>query len=220
MPQSVTIMPVENICRIYGPDFFSEWGPSNADYIRSAGLVAAAINKVFAPASVADLGCGCGVYSHLFKLKGIRVLSIDGASPPPEHSFPVEIIERDLAAPLENAWGNFDLALCLEVAEHIPEEFSGTFLKNLTAFSDRLLMSAAPPGQGGHHHVNERPRRYWAQKLADLGFAYNRRASGLLLKALEPEPPPFMWMANHIGVYEKARDVKKLGHGQPFGIVA
>lgn len=209
---------MEKLAEIYGPDFFREWGPSNKDYIRSAELVAGAIQEVFKPSSVADLGCGCGVYSHLFRLKGCRTLSIDGVLPPPVDSFPVEMISRDLTLPLENAWGKFDLALCLEVAEHIPEEFSGTFLKNLTAFSDRLVMSAAPPGQDGHHHVNERPRRYWAQKLAGLGFAYDRRASGKVLKLLERERPPFMWMANHIGVYERARDEKSLRHGRPFAI--
>ncbi|MDO8805246.1 MAG: class I SAM-dependent methyltransferase [Elusimicrobiota bacterium] len=209
---------MKNLGEIYGPDFFREWGPSNADYIRSAELVAGAIYEVFRPASVADLGCGCGVYSHLFKLKGARVLAIDGVIPPPEHSFPVEIITRDLTAPFVNTWGNFDLVLCLEVAEHIPEEFAGAFLKNITAFSDRLLISAAPPDQGGHHHVNEQPRRYWARKMAELGFAYNRRASGRVLRALEPELPPFKWMANHIGVYEKAGNIKELNHGQPFAI--
>ena len=209
---------MEKLSEIYGPDFFREWGPSNKDYIRSAELVAAAIQEVFNPSSVADLGCGCGVYSHLFKLKGAGVLSIDGALPPPEHSFPVEIVVRDLTVPFENTWGKFDLALCLEVAEHIPEDFSGVFLENLAAFSDRLIMSAAPPDQGGHHHVNERPRRYWAQKLAGLGFAYNRRASGSVLKLLELERPPFMWMANHIGVYERAGDEKSLRHGLPFAI--
>ncbi len=209
---------MQNLGEIYGPDFFREWGPSNADYVRSAGLVAGAIYECYRPTSLADLGCGCGVYSQLFKLKGARVLAIDGVIPPPEHSFPVEIVKRDLTAPFENSWGNFELALCLEVAEHIPEEFAEAFLKNLASFSDRLVMSAAPPGQGGRHHVNEQPRRYWARKLAELGFAYNRRASGRILKLLELSPPPYMWMANHIGVYERAGDRKQLRHGQPFAI--
>jgi len=209
---------MQNLGEIYGPGFFREWGPSNADYIRSAGLVAGAIHEIFRPAAVADLGCGCGVYSHFFKLKGAKALAIDGVIPPPEHSFPVEIITRDLTEPLENTWGNFDLALCLEVAEHIPEEFVPVFLRNLTAFSDRLVLSAAPPAQGGHHHVNEQPRRYWARKLAERGFVYNRRASGRVLGILERDRPPFMWMANHIGVYEKAAQPKDLKHGLPFAI--
>jgi hypothetical protein len=209
---------VENLDKIYDSAFFRHWGPANADYLRSAELVTAAIYENFRPASLADLGCGCGIYGSLFGGRGVKVLSLDGVLPPPESSFPVEIIQRDLTVPFENVWGRFDLALCLEVAEHIPEEFAETFLRNITAFSDRLVMSAAPPGQGGHHHVNERPRRYWAEKLAGLGFAYNRAASGRVLKLLEVSRPPYMWMANHIGVYEKARGGKELRHGLPFAI--
>ncbi len=209
---------MENLDKIYGADFFAQWGKGNADYLRSAELVASALFQVFRPASLADLGCGCGVYGSLFADLGVKVISLDGVIPPAANSFPVKIINRDLAAPFENIWGRFDLALCLEVAEHIPEEFTETFLKNLTAFSDRLVMSAAPPGQGGHHHVNEKPRRYWAEKLAGLGYAYNRKASGQVLKILEVSRPPYMWMANHIGVYEKARGGKELRHGLPFAI--
>ncbi len=209
---------MQDLPNIYGPDFFRAWGPSNAEYVSSAKLVAEAVYQVFRPASLADLGCGCGVYSHLFKLKGVKVTALDGVLPPPEHSFPVEVIKRDLTEPLKNVWGQFDLALCLEVAEHIPEEFSDIFLTNLTGFSGRLVMSAAPPGQGGQHHVNEQPRRYWARKLAALGFAYNRRASGRILKILETSRPPYMWMANHIGVYEKAENRRQLEHGLPFAI--
>jgi len=209
---------MENLEGIYDTGFFSQWGKGNAEYLRSAELVAAAIHQVFRPKSLADLGCGCGVYGSLFGRMGIKVLSIDGVLPPSANAFPVEIIKRDLTLPFENAWGRFDLALCLEVAEHIPEEFTDIFLRNITGFSGRLLMSAAPPGQGGRHHVNERPRRYWAEKLAGLGYAYDRKASGRVLKILEISRPPHMWMANHIGVYEKARGEKELRHGLPFAI--
>ncbi len=209
---------MKNLSEIYGPDFFREWGPANADYVRSAGLVADALHKVFKPASVADLGCGCGIYSHLFKHKGVRVLSIDGVRPPPEHSYPVEIIQRDLTEPLKNVWGAFDIALCLEVAEHIPEELSEVFLRNLMGFSGRLLISAAPRGQGGHHHVNEQPRRYWAARLAKLGYAYNRKASGLIMGAVKACPPPLLWMVCHIAVFDRATDPLQLRRGLPFDV--
>ncbi|MDA8130671.1 MAG: class I SAM-dependent methyltransferase [Elusimicrobia bacterium] len=211
---------MEGLQEIYGPEFFREWGPANRDYVLSAGLVADAVYRVFRPRSLADLGCGCGIYSHLFREKGLKVLSIDGVTPPREHSYPVEIVNRDLTLPISNEWGRFDLALCLEVAEHIPEEHSETFLRNLMGFSDRLLISAAPPGQGGHHHVNEQPRRYWADRLARLGYAYNRKASGLIMKAVEDCPPPNLWMVCHIGVYDRATDPKQLSHGLPFSVRA
>ncbi len=203
---------------IYNKDFFRQWGSGNEPYVRSAKIVTEVLYNMFRPARLADLGCGCGIYSHILSARGVLTLAIDGVRPPPEHSFPVEILLCDLTEPFKNTWGKFDMALCLEVAEHIPEGFSDVFLKNIMAFSDRLVMSAAPPGQGGHHHVNERPRRYWVQKLARLGFAYNRGASGRILEALNKARPPFMWMANHIGVYELANTPKELKHGLPFAV--
>ena len=203
---------------IYDKEFFQQWGRGNEPYIRSAKIVADVLFDILKPVRVADIGCGCGVYSHILSARGVSTLAIDGVRPPPEHSFPVEILIRDLTEPFKNTWGKFDATFCLEVAEHIPEESADIFLKNIMAFSDRLVMSAAAPGQGGRHHVNERPRRYWVQRLARLGFAYNRRVSGRILETLKKARPPFMWMGSHIGVYELANNPEKLKHGLPFAV--
>ena len=187
----------------YGEDFFREWGPSNGPYVDSARIISGAIHEQFKPATVADLGCGCGVYSHFLALLGARVTAIDGACPPPEHRFPVKIERRDLEKPCPHRGPLFDLALCLEVAEHIPEENCGTFLENITSYSDLLLLSAAPPGQGGHHHVNEQPKRYWAEKLAGLGFYYLRKETGKLVEGCKAAKTPYSWMWSQLSVYRR-----------------
>ena len=207
---------MKDLAAIYDPSFFSEWGPSNSAYVASARTIAAAIFAQFRPRRLADLGCGCGVYSSLFAALGAEILSLDGVKPPAEHSFPMELQLRDLTEPFDNAWGTFDLTLCLKVAEHIPEEFLPAFLKNITAFGDTLLLSAAPPNQGGRHHVNEQPRRYWVRKLRDYGFAYDRPATGLLCEKLKKQGLPNMWMGLHICVYRRARNPRELNHGLPF----
>ena len=207
---------MKNLDAIHDTPFFREWGPSNAGYVSSAKIIADAIFEQFRPRALADLGCGCGVYSSLFAALGAEVLALDGVKPPAEHSFPVEIKVRDLTEPFENTWGSFDLALCLEVAEHIPEELLPAFLKNITSFGDTLLLSAAPPNQGGHHHVNEQPRRYWVRKLKEVGFAYDRPATGLLCEKLKAHGLPNMWMGLHICVYRRAKDPRQLSHGLPF----
>jgi len=207
---------MKELSAIYDPSFFKEWGPSNAPYVNSAETITREIFAQFAPRRLADLGCGCGVYSSLFAARGVEILALDGVKPPAEHSFPVEMQLRDLTEPFENVWGTFDITLCLEVAEHIPEECLPAFLKNITAFGDTLLMSAAPPNQGGRHHVNEQPRRYWVRKLRDLGFAYDRPATGLLCEKLKAHGLPNMWMGLHICVYRRAKDPRELSHGLPF----
>ncbi len=197
-------MSMPDLERIYDRDFFAEWGRQNSDYVESARVIAELLFERFGPRRLVDLGCGCGIYSHLFSQKGVDVVAIDGVRPPAEHSFDVEIELRDLTVPFDNVWGGFDLALCLDVGEHIFPESSGTFLANVTQFSDILLLACAQPGQGGRHHVNEQPKRYWVRRLSEHGFTYNRKRTGGLCETFKVLRPPLMWMWEHISVYERS----------------
>ncbi len=191
------------LAEIYDAAFFKDWGRHNEPYVSSAERIVEIIVRLEAPKRIVDIGCGCGVYSHFFRERGVEVVAIDGVTPPPEESFAVPIELRDIAEPFENVWGRFDLAVCFEVAEHIPESLSAPFLENITRLSDTLLLSAAPVDQGGHHHVNEQPKRYWKARLKELGFLYNRRRTGRLMETFKKEKPAFMWMCEQISVYER-----------------
>lgn len=206
--------------RIYDRAFFEEWGRGHERYIKSAEIIADILHDRFRPKRLADLGAGCGVYGHRFATHGVEVLTIDGVVPPAEHSYPISIQVRDLTAPFENIWGSFDLALCLEVAEHIPEALADAFLDNILRFSDRLVLSAAQPNQGGQHHVNEQPKRYWVAKLAAKGFSYNRRETGRVLTALTAARPPYMWMVEQISIYDRAKITAGAKDRLPFSVPA
>ena len=65
---------------------------------------------------------------------------------------------------------HFDLTISSEVAEHIDRQDTDTYMDNLTSFSDVILFSAAIPGQGGTHHVNEQWPSYWIEKFAARGY--------------------------------------------------
>lgn len=60
----------------------------------------------------------------------------------------------------------FHVLSCFEVAEHIEEDYADMFVRNLCALSSNLIISAAPPGQKGHHHYNCQPFEYWDEKFA------------------------------------------------------
>lgn len=64
----------------------------------------------------------------------------------------------------------FDLAVCIEVAEHLAKTSSAPLVRALTSVAPVVLFSAAIPGQGGHGHHNEQPRPYWHALFAEQGF--------------------------------------------------
>ena len=75
----------------------------------------------------------------------------------------------DLAQPLQID-RRFDLALSLEVAEHLPPECGSEFVQTLTDLSSVILFSAAIPFQGGTDHLNEQWPEYWADRFDARGY--------------------------------------------------
>ncbi|GHA24508.1 hypothetical protein GCM10007989_20220 [Devosia pacifica] len=75
----------------------------------------------------------------------------------------------DLARPIDHAL-TADLAISLEVAEHLPASRAKGFVSDLTGIAPAILFSAAVPGQGGVNHINERWQSYWAELFAAHGY--------------------------------------------------
>jgi SAM-dependent methyltransferase len=121
--------------------------------------------------SVVDVGCGSGAWSRACRDLGVpQVVGVDGAYVPAEHRDHVtEFIERDIAAPLDLG-RSFALALCLEVAEHVPPERAPGLVADLTSLAPVVLFSAAVPGQGGTGHVNEQWSEYWVALFESHGW--------------------------------------------------
>ena len=64
----------------------------------------------------------------------------------------------------------FDLAVSLEVAQHLPEDRAATFVSSLVKLAPAIVFSAAVPYQGGHHHVNEQWPAYWVNLFEQHGY--------------------------------------------------
>ena len=116
--------------------------------------------------TVVDIGCGRGVWGKEFERLGCEVLGIDG----PYVTDPVIPFQsHDLREPLVLD-KKYDLAVCLEVAEHLPEEYADTLVESLVNASDQIMFSAAIPHQTGHGHVNCQWPSYWAKKFYAHGY--------------------------------------------------
>ncbi len=141
----------------------------------SAAQVVPLVVAWLAPRSVVDVGCGEGAWLEEFAAAGCEVVGIDGADVDPQRLLvPREaFLVTDLEQPLGDllAGRQFDLAVSLEVAEHLAPQRADSFVDDLVALSNRVLFSAAVPGQGGYGHRNEQPHDYWISRFEDRGFA-------------------------------------------------
>jgi len=158
------MIPLEEI---YGDRFFRKRNSLNW----RAKIICEAVWGELRPASVIDVGCAIGDLVAGFLEIGIGAYGLEGSSA----AEPYLEVDRDLVyfddlrEPIE--MDPFGLVTCFEVAEHIEPKHADQFVKNLAGMSDRLLLSIAPPGQGGHYHVNCRPIEYWIDKFNPLGYA-------------------------------------------------
>jgi len=81
------------------------------------------------------------------------------------------VVERELVtvADLEqplNLGTRFDLAICLETAEHLKASAAETLVESLVRHAPAVLFSAAVPYQRGPGHVNEQWPNYWCERFA------------------------------------------------------
>jgi hypothetical protein len=153
----------------YGEGFFAaiEQGAR-----RSAEEIAPLLIDLFAPRSVVDVGGGAGHWAAAFMKAGLDdVLTVDGPwVPEAARAVPPErFLEHDLTQPLTLP-RTFDLALCLEAAEHLPEAAAPALVRALTDAAPAIVFSAAIPGQGGDGHINEQPQSYWAGLFAACDY--------------------------------------------------
>lgn len=153
----------------YSTEFFDEMVETN---LSSARVVVPHVMSLLSPRSVADIGCGEGIWLKAFLEAGVTsVQGVDGEWVQKERlQFPAkDFMAADIKEPVVLD-KKFDLAVCLEVAEHIPDSAANTLVKSLVSAAPVLLFSAAIPLQGGSHHVNEQWPAYWAEKFAAEGY--------------------------------------------------
>src|SRR5215471_8165418 len=140
-PDDCTAMPPQ-----YGQEFF---GDQFAESSVSASVVVPLIMSMVPARSVVDIGCGVGCWAGQFLLRGASVVGVDGhwvdrtLLQIPETCF----VSRDLNDPVQLN-DRFDLALCIEVAEHLPSTRASSLIEDLVRLAPCVLFSAAVPDQG------------------------------------------------------------------------
>jgi SAM-dependent methyltransferase len=210
--------------QLYGDSFFDlhEQG--------ARASARAAIPEVFHfvhPASVVDVGCGVGQWLVEFKAAGVNdYLGIDGDYVNRQRLLiePERFLPKDLSQPLAID-RRFDLAVSLEVAEHLPESSAADFVASLVRLAPVVLFSAAIPYQWGDGHVNEQWPEYWREKFLQCGYV----VADCLRRRLWDKADVKHWYCQNLFFYvdrtrineypQLARVVRREGEGPPLSLV-
>ena len=142
--------------------------------VNAANVIVPILMEMFDPTSVVDIGCGIGTFLKVFSQYNVKmVLGLDGKwvnrQMLLQNINESEFMEIDLEK-FEPLPKKYDLALCLEVAEHLSSDSADSFISSLTKCSDIIIFSAAVPDQGGQNHLNEQWPPYWKFLFEKNGY--------------------------------------------------
>jgi len=129
--------------------------------------------------SIIDIGCGRGAwikaFCHEFDIKKPTedAMGIDGPwnygkDLAEEFNFLPYNLDECQNLPLNR---RFDLAISLELAEHLSPRSSQSLVDALCKLSDVIIFSAATRNQAGVGHINEKYPSHWASIFLSNGFA-------------------------------------------------
>jgi hypothetical protein len=174
---------------------------------RSAEAVLPRLLELAPARSLVDVGCGWRSWMRAALDLGVgEVVGFDGEWVDPEKlEVPAAAFRRaDLATPLELD-ERYDVAISLEVAEHLPESAAAGIVAALAGAAPVVAFSAAIPGQGGYGHVNEQWLAYWAEHFARHGF----EPVDALRPLLWDDPDVEWWYAQNVVLYASAEGLRR-----------
>lgn len=175
------------------------------------------------PRTYLDLGSGTGAMVNCARKLGVDAYGVDVINGPEAH-----FLYHDLTQPLrierhsfaveaglpDHLAQHFDLISCLEVAEHLPLDSHQTLVTtivrhlrykpNMDDASGYLLFSAAPPGQGGEHHIGCRPAVQWRGMFYEQGISYREDLTRQLAHLFAwVTGPATHWLASNLQVFDR-----------------
>ncbi len=158
---------------IYNAEYYAETVAEAAT--ASADVMASSIVSDLAPNAVFDVGCGTGALLAALGRLGCPGFGVEYSKAALRYCREqnLDVTRFDIENDRYENPRDFDVAVSMEVAEHIPESRADRYLDLLAGAGRAVVFTAAPPGQGGNDHVNERPAAYWIAKFADRGFQLN-----------------------------------------------
>lgn len=176
------------------------WHARHGEKTSASARATLGVLRQFIPfKSALDIGCGDGRWlAACAELGASDIVGVDGPWTDLNNVRigREQVVLHDLAAPIDLG-RRFDLAMSLEVAEHVAAVHAEQFVRNLTRHADLVLFAAAIPYQGGFRHINEQWQSYWRALFAAQGY----RAFDAFRAALWEDAGVHFWYKQNMLLY-------------------
>ncbi len=135
--------------------------------------VASKIVEVFNPVTVLDAGCAIGFLVDELRKRHVHAVGFDfseyAISVAQAHGLKDFVFQEDLISVAHNKI--YDLVTCIEIVEHIPEDYAHNAIESLCGLSNhRILFSSTPDDFEESTHFNVRSEDYWLGLFKEFGF--------------------------------------------------
>jgi len=121
--------------------------------------------------SFLDVGCGPGGMVELAAHKGLKTLGVDGDYSLKRFDKDKFIIHDYTVSPLKLD-EEYDVCWSCEFVEHVEEQYVDNFMQTISA-GKIAVITHAPPGAPGYHHVNCQLAEYWIDVFKKYNFIYD-----------------------------------------------
>lgn len=127
------------------------------------------------PAAMLDIGCGPGGMLDVAREFGLVAAGIDGDATLPQRAG-VTVHDFTHGKPPPEAIPNERplLGWSVEFVEHVEQCYVPNFMSAFAACT-HVVLTHAPPGMPGHHHVNCQTEHYWRSVFAAYSLSVDNQ---------------------------------------------
>lgn len=155
------------------PAVVEQWIHGLSAFDRDNEIILLCIFAAFGkPSSYLDVGSGTGAMVNTSEKLGVDKSAGLDQLPRPNHP---KLLQVDLRDPIFLSNAPFQLVTSIETAEHIDPQYADNLVATIAHNAgERIVFTAAMPGQIGHGHVNCQPMNYWREKFHRAGWEWNQ----------------------------------------------
>ena len=146
---------------------------------KTAIITSDIVSRLLTPQSMVDIGSGLGIWSKVFlsafpsmtnlvaiDLERHKSRILDSLEEIPAFNF----LERNLESVEGLPDSHYDLAICVEVLEHVSPKAAQNIFDEFSKKCSFIVFGAAIKGQGGTHHINEQSFEFWTNEMLRRGL--------------------------------------------------